>query len=225
MSEPEAATEWPPVEWHARVVVRAASAAALEAARQLVVDEVAAMDAAASRFRDDSEVAALARADGQPRPVSPLLLEALTVAERAARLTEGAVDATLGGALVAVGFDADFAGLPADRPAPAVPVRRTATWRDVRVDPVAGTVQVPPGVLLDLGATAKALAADRAAAAAYERLGVPVLVELLGDLTIRGPSRPTRGWSRSAKGAAPLGSWWRSRTVGSPRRRHACAGG
>ena len=41
-----------------------------------------------------------------------------------------------------------------------------AGWRTVEVDHVRSTVRVPQGVVLDLGATAKALAADRAAAGA-----------------------------------------------------------
>ncbi len=59
-------------------------------------------------------------------------------------------------------------------------------WRDVRVDDDAGTIQVPEGVLLDLGATAKALVADRAAAEAHAVLGLPVLVSLGGDLAVVG---------------------------------------
>lgn len=190
----ELATDWPLWSGTARVVVRAESGAAdvLAAARAVTEAEVAAIDRAASRFRTDSEVAALAAAGGRAVPVSPLLLQALQVALRASALTDGAVDSTLGGALVAVGFDRDFAAVPADRATAVAPVRRTVSWRDVEVDATAGTVRVPPGVLLDLGATAKALAADRAADAVQHRFGVPVLVELLGDLAVRGtvPGQP-----------------------------------
>jgi thiamine biosynthesis lipoprotein len=48
-------------------------------------------------------------------------------------------------------------------------------------------------VLLDLGATAKAEAADRAAAKVAERLGVGVLVALGGDIATAGMA-PARGW-------------------------------
>ncbi len=190
----ELATDWPLWSGTARVVVRAESADSdlLAAARAITEGEVAAIDRAASRFRTDSEVAALATSGGRAVPVSPVLLQALQVALRASALTDGAVDSTLGGALVAVGFDRDFAALPADRATAIAPVRRTVSWRDVEVDAAAGTVRVPPGVLLDLGATAKALAADRAADSVLRRFGVPVLVELLGDLAVRGtvPGQP-----------------------------------
>ena len=62
------------------------------------------------------------------------------------------------------------------------------------VDADAGTVRVPAGVTLDLGATAKAFAADRAAAAAAGATGCGVLVNLGGDLATAGPP-PAGGWS------------------------------
>lgn len=187
--EQEVAEEWPLWGGTARVVVRAPREDAdrdLSRAAELVRAEVAAMDQAASRFRPDSEVSRLATAGGRPRPASPLLLEAVATALRAAALTDGAVDPTLGTALTAAGYDRDLSQLPADRPAPAVVVTRRADWHDVQVGAAAGTLAVPDGVVLDLGATAKALAADRAAAAAHQAVGRPVLVSLCGDLAIAG---------------------------------------
>jgi thiamine biosynthesis lipoprotein len=54
-------------------------------------------------------------------------------------------------------------------------------------------VTVPEGVLLDLGATAKALAADRAAAAIAAATGGGALVNLGGDISVAGPP-PEGGW-------------------------------
>jgi thiamine biosynthesis lipoprotein len=123
-----------------------------------------------------------------------VLLEALAVALRAAELTDGAVDPTVGLALLRAGYDRDFAAMGAgSAPRPDVRVVR-ATWRDVTVDRARGLVTLPPGVRLDLGATAKALAADRAAVAAVEATGgVGVLVSLGGDLAVAGPE-PLDGW-------------------------------
>ena len=64
----------------------------------------------------------------------------------------------------------------------------------VAFDREAATVCVPVGVELDLGATAKALAADRAARAAAEATGGGVLVSLGGDIAVAGPP-PADGWS------------------------------
>lgn len=59
-------------------------------------------------------------------------------------------------------------------------------WRSVRLDPTVPSLVLPAGVVLDLGATAKAWAADRAAAAVAGQLGCGVLVSLGGDLAVRG---------------------------------------
>jgi FAD:protein FMN transferase len=126
--------------------------------------------------------------------VSPLLLDAVSAALRAAELTDGDVVPTVGEALVALGYDRDFAAVGAASPRPApIRIAPVPAWQTVRVDADAGTVIVGRGVKLDLGATAKALAADRAAAAANEASGCGVLVSLGGDLAICGPA-PTDGW-------------------------------
>jgi thiamine biosynthesis lipoprotein len=59
-------------------------------------------------------------------------------------------------------------------------------WRGVRFDRPAGTVLLDPGVRLDLGAVAKAWAADRAAATVARRCGCGVLVSLGGDVAVAG---------------------------------------
>jgi thiamine biosynthesis lipoprotein len=63
----------------------------------------------------------------------------------------------------------------------------------VEFDPALRQVRVPAGVVLDLGATAKALAADRAAATIAAELGCGVLVNLGGDIRVAGPP-PAEGW-------------------------------
>ena len=162
--------------------------AAVVAASHIVDAELDRVEAIASRFRDDSEISRLCRSavDGVAMPISPDLAEALSVALRAAELTEGAVDPTVGAALCRLGYDRDFGEvapwvdgtLPLPTPVPG--------WRSVHLDPSDGTVVLAPGTVLDLGATAKAWAADRAAAAVYARLGCGVLVSLGGDVSVHG---------------------------------------
>jgi thiamine biosynthesis lipoprotein len=175
-------------------VVLTADAAAAGSAERAVRTEVAAIDAACSRFRADSELAAVNAAAGRPVAVGPLFAEALRAALRAAELTGGAVDPTCGAALAALGYDRDFP-LLSDH-APAVRLTGTAPapgWRTVRWDPEHRRVRIPPGSALDFGATAKALAADRAARAAAEAAGCGVLVSLSGDIATSGPA-PDGGW-------------------------------
>jgi thiamine biosynthesis lipoprotein len=163
------------------------------------------IDRACSRFREDSEITALHAAAGRPVTVGPLLAEALDAALRAAELTGGLVDPTVGDAVVALGYDRDFARLPGvDRPGgaavpeqrgsrPAAPPRPAPGWWRLLWDPTQHTVLLPRGVRLDLGATAKALAADRAARLAAEAAGCGVLVGLGGDLRVAGDP-PPGGW-------------------------------
>jgi thiamine biosynthesis lipoprotein len=73
-------------------------------------------------------------------------------------------------------------------PAPA------GAWRQIEVDRMRGTARIPVGVELDLGATAKALAADRAARGAAEATDDGVLVSLGGDVSVAG-NPPDGGWS------------------------------
>src|SRR5207237_6869937 len=82
--------------------------AALDPVVAIVEDELAAIDLACSRFRDDSELAALNRAGGRPLRAGSLLIEALEVAIRAAEITDGDVDPTVGRAMHGLGWDCDF---------------------------------------------------------------------------------------------------------------------
>jgi FAD:protein FMN transferase len=171
------------------------------AVRQAVDDEIAAIDRAASRFRPDSELSRVNAGAGAWVPVSALFAEALVVALGAADISGGAVDPALGASLEEIGYDRDWRQLAAiDADAPlcrddrlVVHRRRRGEWRSIglRRDPPA--VRVPRGVSLDLGATAKALAADRAAAAARTATDVGVLVALGGDIATSGPA-PAGGW-------------------------------
>jgi thiamine biosynthesis lipoprotein len=165
----------------------------LEPARGAVEEEVAAIDAACSRFREDSELAAVNRGGGRAVHVGPLLIEAVETALRAARLTGGDVDPTVGEAIRVLGYDRDFdAVAPTGRA--LVRIAPVPGWHQIRLDRRRQLVTVPPGVSLDLGATAKGLAADRAAGRAASVAGCGVLVSLGGDIATAGEA-PDGGWS------------------------------
>jgi len=170
-------------------------------ARAMLAADLDEVDVACSRFRPDSEVCALRTAGGRPVRVTPLLAEAIEVALRAARLTDGDVDPTVGGAMSAVGYDRDFDRVPrTGPPLPTLPLpvtsravtsRTVTTWREVHLEN--RMLTMPPGIQLDLGATAKAWAADRSAARIHKELGCGVLVSLGGDIAVAGPA-PDTGW-------------------------------
>jgi thiamine biosynthesis lipoprotein len=179
--------QWPVWGTVARVVVTDQNHT--QEAADIVRAELAAVDAACSRFRPDSELSAACRS-GRPTIVSPLLADLVAAALDAAERTAGDVDPTVGGALCGLGYDRDFAALTGRVVAPAVRVFPTPDWRAVRLRN--RELTVPSGVLLDLGATAKAAAADRAATLVALRLGVGVMVALGGDIATAGPA--PRGW-------------------------------
>ena len=179
------------------VVLRTTDPAALPLARTTVEHELEAIDVACSRFRDDSELSRANARAGRRVSVGPLLLEALEVALRAAELTDGDVDPTVGRALELAGYDRDWRLLAppgAEPECPATVLARVRPgWRTVALDRANGAIRFPAGIRLDLGASAKAWAADRAAEAAARRTGCGVLVSLGGDIATSGTA-PVEGW-------------------------------
>ena len=164
-------------------------------AKAAVDDVIAAIDMAASRFREDSELSRLNASTDREMRVSPLLAQALAAALRGARMTAGAVDPTIGSSIRLIGYDTDFAGVPAHGHALRLVAHRVPGWRLIEFDERSRTVRVPRQVEIDLGATGKALAADLAAAAALEAAGGGgVLVSLGGDIAVAG-APPPGGWA------------------------------
>jgi thiamine biosynthesis lipoprotein len=118
------------------------------------------IDRAASRFRPDSELV-LVEAMGGPRRVSRLLSGTVHTALAAARETGGLVD-------------------PTARPG------SPGSWQSVSLDPHRRVLSVPAGVEIDVGATGKALVADRIAREVARMTRSAVLVNLGGDLSCAG---------------------------------------
>lgn len=166
--------------------------ARMNAAVETLRNELIEIDRTCSRFRADSEISRLHRHAGRAITVSPLLGEALRTALRAAELTEGLVDPTVAYSVSRLGYDRDFLLIEADG-TPVGPARPAPGWWLVRWDPDRREVVLPRGVGLDLGATAKALASDRAARRCAEAAGCGVLVSLGGDLATVGDA-PEGGW-------------------------------
>jgi thiamine biosynthesis lipoprotein len=137
-----------------------------------------------SRFRETSELSRLNR-DGRIADASLDLVEVVELAVEARATTGGRFDPTVHNAVVAAGYDRTFDALAPDTTAvPAdVPVRCGGAVR------VTGrTIELEPGIHLDLGGIGKGFAADRVA----ELLAVvgPCLVNAGGDLAVRGGRWP-----------------------------------
>ncbi len=200
------------------ISMRLTDADALAPARANVERELAAIDLACSRFRDDSDLSRLNARAGRAVRTSPLLIEALELALRARpadrrrRRPDGRPRARARGIRP---------GLASAEQAARHPGRTStagwcAGWRAERRRACEATargpgpsaalvaehhdrsrlrarVRVPPSTKLDLGATAKAWAADRAAQAAAQVARCGVLVSVGGDIATAGGC-PPGGW-------------------------------
>lgn len=183
--------------WAPEIRVEAAVAAACR--------EIAAIDHAANRFDPDSELSRVNAAGGRRCEISACALDALRLAIDAAELSCGVVDPTVGQTMLELGYDRDWDLLihvASDQPLHGdgvtgrlvqPPGLRRSRWRSIQLweDPPA--VRIPPTVRLDLGATAKARAADLGAFAAADAAGGGVLLSLGGDIATSGPA-PVGGW-------------------------------
>ena len=183
-----AAIEWELWSTRARLVVT--NPGMLTTARELVDSYLAKVDDAANRFRADSEISRLTERSGWVT-LSPTLTHLLEEALAAARMTDGDVDPTVGGAVRRLGYDRDLRLLTEDGGPVRAVISPVPGYRSLRLD--GSRLHKAAGVELDLGATAKAVAADRAAALVHGALGTGVLVSLGGDIATAGAA-PGSGW-------------------------------
>jgi FAD:protein FMN transferase len=195
------------------VSVQIAAAPDQEAAAQAAADACMAwfgeVDERLSRFRPASELCALNASAGSWFAASDLLYDVVDVAVAAAHASGGLFDPTMLRDLEALGYDRDFSliaqreigssNLPllvATGRGPggeATPAQRAA-WRAIALDPVHRRIKLPAGAQLDLGGIAKGWAAD----VALDRYCSPfpgALVNVGGDLRLRGGPQPGQAWS------------------------------
>ena len=173
--------------WSTTGTVVVTDAAALRSVVEIVRSGLDDVERACSRFRTDSEISGLT--PGRNR-LSPMLADLVGTALDAAEASSGLVDPTVGAVVRAFGYDRSIELLPADG-APVSLVHHVPGWRQVHL--YGDKLELPVGLQLDLGATAKARAADLTARSAAETVGVGVLVELGGDIATAGPG-PAGGW-------------------------------
>jgi thiamine biosynthesis lipoprotein len=178
--------------WGCVVSVLTTEPDASDVAEFLLREDLNTVERACSRFRMDAEIMLASRANGRAIVVSQLLVDLITVALNVARITDGAVDPTVGSALVDLGYDRDFAHMSKNRTARIAKAQPVPGWTCVELDKEKRLLRVPAGVLLDLGSTAKAFTADYCATRIAEVTGSAILVNLGGDVAVRGT--PPQGW-------------------------------
>ncbi len=172
---------------------------ALDDALHLARSYLSGLDRAASRFRPDSELSRLntaARTGDVTAVVSSQLARTLAAALRVARLTSGLVDPTVGAALEAAGYDSDLDAVrarTAHTPHPRWQPTPAPGWTRIQLDPSSRLLTMPAGTVLDVGASAKAMAADHVATMLSAALPGGFVVNFGGDIAIGG-DLPVGGW-------------------------------
>jgi thiamine biosynthesis lipoprotein len=173
----------------AQVLVYAATQGAADELAHLALVRVQLLEQCWSRFRPDSELTLLNDRAGQgPMSVSPDMETLIATMLEAAAWTEGVYDPTVLGAVRAHGYDTDFAEVIARDSLRAIdealaPSLGTA---GIVLDRERHTVSLPSGVGLDPGAIGKGLAADIVADEIHAAGAEGVLVNLGGDVCVRG---------------------------------------
>jgi thiamine biosynthesis lipoprotein ApbE len=189
------AATWRAIGTDVHVLVAGGSVERAGQAVERTIDEA---DRAYSRFRPDSELQRLLARPGETIEVSATLARAVDAALRAAALSDGLVDPTVGRALRLAGYDIDFAAVAPCAAPIRVRVEAVPGWRVLAWDSTRRHLRVPPGIELDFGSTGKALIADVGAAAAYAEVrahwpDAGVLVSIGGDIALAGRP-PSGGW-------------------------------
>lgn len=184
------AARWRAIGTNVDLLVSSADIARARTRAQAVIDQA---DASFSRFRADSELNAIQRSPGRLVEVSEMLARALDAALRAAELTDGLVDPTVGRVVRLSGYDRDFSLVRATTTVPSFEV--VPGWRAIEWYSAERRLRLPRGVELDFGSTGKALVVDLAAQALQADLpaGAGALLSIGGDMRAVG-NPPRTGW-------------------------------
>lgn len=146
-----------------------------------------------SRFIAESELSGLNNDTRDEVPVSRQLAAMLSRALYYAGITNGVFDPVVVSELCSLGYDRSFELVGSSIGAPAAPVRRGYSWRNVYVDRATNVVSRPVGAMIDFGGLAKGAAADAALAQLVHFDGA--LVDLGGDIRAHGEPDSARTWN------------------------------
>jgi thiamine biosynthesis lipoprotein len=144
-----------------------------------------------SRFRPDSEINELNRRAGTPVPVSADTLTIVARAIEAWRLSGGAFDPTILGALIRAGYDRSFDQLGPTAPGGHSPLGLGAA--DILIE--GDSVCLPAGTGFDPGGIGKGLAADLVTAELIAAGAEGVCVNLGGDVRVAGAAPDGGTWT------------------------------
>jgi thiamine biosynthesis lipoprotein len=155
--------------------------------------ELERLERAWSRFMHGSEITRLNSAGGLTMTVSEDTVTLIRAMVDAWRATDGAFDPTMLAALVHLGYDQSRTDT-----AKTTRVAPVTAWRDspdlIVIDDGRRTVQLPPRMAIDPGGIGKGLAADIVADLMITDGAAGALVDVGGDIAVRGSAPAVDGW-------------------------------
>jgi thiamine biosynthesis lipoprotein len=176
---------------HVHLLVVGAPAGALDRARARVLD----LERRWSRFLPHSELSRLNRRAPGAERVSAETLGLVGRAIEGWRATGGAFDPTVHDAVIAAGYDRDIGDVRRRRGhIPASPPAAASGCEGIALDRECSTVALPSGLRLDAGGIGKGLAADLVSGELIAAGARGALVNVGGDLRVRGDAGVDHGW-------------------------------
>jgi thiamine biosynthesis lipoprotein len=165
---------------------------------QQIDDAMAFLEAAEarwSRFRPDSELSRCNRAAGRLTVVSAETFRLVQVAVAAWEATAGSFDPTVHDAIVALGYDDDFASVATTcRERDTTAALPAPGCADIELYPGCSAIRLPRGVALDLGGLAKGHAADLLVDRLVAAGARGACVNVGGDVRVRGQAPGGEPW-------------------------------
>jgi len=185
------------------ITLYAPEPAAAQAAAAAAFKRIDALEDIMSDYQADSELMRLCdQPFGKPVALSADLFDVLERAQRIARLSDGAFDATIGPYVRLWRFARKRKVLPS--PAELAAAQEAVGWRKLRLDHRARTATLlAPNMRLDLGGIGKGYAADQAMRVLKGRGLDRALIAASGDIAIGNPPPGQPGWKI---GIATLGT-------------------
>jgi thiamine biosynthesis lipoprotein len=147
-----------------------------------------------SRFLPSSEISRMNALSGEHVVVSPETVLLVQCAVEGWRRSGGWFDPTVLPALRALGYDRDFARVRAGAHRAAQPAHRAPGCAAIHCDPGVSSVTLPRGVEFDAGGIGKGLAADLVSAQLIDAGARGALVNVGGDLRVRGDGPADGAW-------------------------------
>ena len=164
----------------------------LGAAIQAALDDV---DAKMSTYKPESELSRFNRHDSDtPFPVSAETAEVFRIALEVSRQSGGAFDVTVGPLVNAWGFGPETrSDTPPDEERLAR-LRESVGYQHLAIDEQDRLIKKKPDLYCDLSGVAKGYATDRVAQAIEEHGGMNYMVEVGGEIRVRGHNAAGTPW-------------------------------